>query len=348
MKDKFPKISIVILNHNTGQLLENCISSVLNTPNFELEVILVDNLSEDNSHKKCKELFPEITLIENKENLGYCAGNNVGIEKATGEFIVILNPDTEVTPTWLEKLVSAYEEHGEGLYQPKCLSLRDKELFDGAGNMIHIFGFGYSRAKGMKDVHQFEKDENVCYASGACLFTKTKTMKKIGMFDPFLFVYHDDLDLGWRAAHQGIKSFYIPSATIFHYGSFIYKWSPFKFFQLEKNRIYCLLTHYSKSTFYKILPSLILIEIIMFFIYLSKGLIKEKIRGYSTILKNRKHIRKRYEELESIKIISDKEFIKKFPDELFITEEVGKGLSVKIFQSVVKNLSRINKYVLGV
>lgn len=346
--DKFPKVTIVILNHNTGKLLENCINSVLKTPNINLEIILVDNLSEDNSHKKCKELFPEIILIENKKNLGYCGGNNVGIEKATGEYIVILNPDTEVEPNWLEKFVSAYEKHGEGLYQPKCLSLRNKELFDGAGNMIHIFGFGYSRAKGMKDNHQFDNLEKVCYASGACLFTKTDTIKKIGMFDPFLFVYHDDLDLGWKAAQQGIESYYIPTAIIYHYGSFIYKWSPFKFFQLEKNRIYCLLTHYSKSTFYKILPSLIVIEILMFFVYLSKGMIKEKIKGYTIIIKNRKQIRKKYKELESKKIISDKEFIKKFPNELFITEEVGKGISVRIFQLIVKNLSKINKFILRI
>ena len=127
--------SIVVLNYNAGKLLLDCIESVFKTKNEKFEVIVVDNISTDNSHKKCKEKFPEIHLIENKENLGYCEGNNVGIRNAKGEFIVILNPDTKVEPNWLEELFNTYEKFGDGLYQPKIMAFEDN-LFDGVSLLL--------------------------------------------------------------------------------------------------------------------------------------------------------------------------------------------------------------------
>ena len=116
-----PLISIIILNFNAGDLLLNCVNSVFKSTYTNFEVIIVDNVSKDNSHIRCKEKFEKIQLIENKENLGYCEGNNVGIRNAKGDFILILNPDTVVEPNWLEHLLNAYKSFGEGLYQPKHL-----------------------------------------------------------------------------------------------------------------------------------------------------------------------------------------------------------------------------------
>ena len=130
--NKFPLVSIIVLNYNAGELLLNCINSLKKSTYSNLEIIIVDNISSDGSQEKCKNKFPDIKLIQNKNNLGYCGGNNVGIQHASGEFIVILNPDTIVEPNWINELISAYNEFGEGLYQPKILSLNEekKSLFD--------------------------------------------------------------------------------------------------------------------------------------------------------------------------------------------------------------------------
>ena len=206
-------VSIIILNYNAGDLLLNCVDSVFKStyPNFE--VIIVDNLSTDNSHIRCKEKFEKIQLIENKKNLGYCEGNNVGIKSANGEFILILNPDTIVDPDWLNELFHAYHKHGEALYQPKHLSLKEKSSIMSTGNMINVFGFGYAREKGEKDVNQHNAIEQIGYASGTCLFVPSSIFKNVGLLDPFIFLYHDDLDFGWRAAQLGIKSYYVPSSV---------------------------------------------------------------------------------------------------------------------------------------
>ena len=104
-----PLVSIVILNYNAEKFLDECINSINQTEKINFEIILVDNASTDKSYRGYTQKFPEIKLIENKKNLGYCEGNNVGIRSAKGEFIVVLNPDTVVTPTWLYELINAYQ-----------------------------------------------------------------------------------------------------------------------------------------------------------------------------------------------------------------------------------------------
>ena len=333
-------MSIVILNYNAGNLLLNCVESVFRSRYDSFEVILVDNASKDGSHIKCKEKFTKIRLIENKENLGYCEGNNIGIRQASGDFILILNPDTEVEPTWLQELLLAYTNHGEGLYQPKILSLYEKKILQSTGNIIHLFGFGFARDKGELDRNQYNKVEQIGYASGTCLFTSLDVLRRIGLLDSFLFLYHDDLDLGWRAAHMGIKSYFVPSATIYHAESYILKWSSKKFFWLERNRRYCLLTHYSKRTYRKMLPSLIVLDLIVWFFYLSKGFIGSKIRADIDIIRNKEHISKKYQELESKKIIPDTELIKSFPNTIFVPENVSSILGSKMFNSILSRLSK--------
>ena len=335
-----PLVSIIILNYNAGNLLLNCVDSVFKStyPNFE--VIIVDNLSTDNSHIRCKEKFKKIQLIENEKNLGYCEGNNVGIKSAKGEFILILNPDTIVETNWIDELLNAEKEFGDGLYQPKILSLNEENIIQSTGNMLHIFGFGFAKDKGKNDNLEETDIEKIGYASGTCLFTSKEVLDKIGLLDSFLFLYHDDLDLGWRAAQLGINSFYVPNSIIYHAESYALKWSAKKFYWLERNRKYCLLTHYSKKTYAKMLPSLLLVDFFVWFFYLSKGFVGSKIKADLDILRNKKSIEKKYQELESKKIVPDEELVKKFPDEIFVPVDVTDGSVNRRFNSILSRLSK--------
>ena len=335
-----PLVSIIILNYNAGNLLLNCVDSVFKStyPNFE--VLVVDNISTDNSHIVCKKKFEKIHLIENKENLGYCEGNNVGIRNANGEFVVILNPDTIVEPNWLNHLMSAYNEFGEGLYQPKFFSLNEKHVLQSTGNMLHIFGFGFAKDKGKIDDEKMESVEKINYASGTCLFTSKIVLDKIGLLDPFLFLYHDDLDLGWRAAHIGINSFYVPKSIIYHAESYSIKWSSKKFYWLERNRKYCLLTHYSKETYAKMRLSLFLVDLCVWLFYLSKGFLGAKIKAELDIFRNRKTIKIRHNELEKMKIVLDKDLIEKFPDEIFVPKNVSEPVFNQLFNKILSALSK--------
>ena len=335
-----PLVSVIVLNYNAGELLLNCINSLKKSKYTNLEILVIDNISSDGSQTKCKEQFPDIKLIQNKENFGYCGGNNIGIREAKGEFIVILNPDTIVESNCIEELIFAQNKFGDGLYQPKILSLNEENIIQSTGNMLNIFGFGFARDKGNKVSDKNEEIEKIGYASGTCLFTSRKVLEKVGLLDEFLFLYHDDLDLGWRAAQIGISSFYVPKSKIFHVESYSLKWSAKKFFWLERNRKYCLLTHYSKNTYKKMRFSLILVDLFVWAFYFSKGFLGAKIKAESEIRKNKENIEKKYQELESRKIISDKELIKHFPDEIFVPTNVSQESMNQTFNSILTRLSK--------
>ena len=338
-----PLVSIIILNYNAGNLLLECIESVLQTNYQKFEIIIVDNDSKDDSVDRCKEKFRDVQIIENKKNLGYCEGNNVGIRNAKGEFIAILNPDTVVDSNWLKELIKGYKIFGDGMYQPRFLTTNNHKILQGTGNMINLFGFGFARNKGDIDEGQFNEPERIGYASGTCLFTSKKIIEELDMFDSFLFAYHDDLDLCWRAALKNIKSYYIPSSIVYHPPEgYTFKWNSFKFYLLERNRQYCLLTHYSRKTYFKMLPALMIIEIGVFFYYLKKGVLLSKFKATLSILKNFKHINVTYKKIQNKRTISDRELIKIFEDDITIPKMMDSKNNNSL-GNLIKNLSQFTR-----
>ena len=335
-----PLVSLVILNFNAGKLLLNCIESLSNLTYQNVELIVVDNVSTDNSQNECKEKFPKIKLIQNEKNTGYCGGNNIGIKNANGEFIIILNPDTVVEPNLIDMFMKAYNIHGDGLYQPKISSLDEKTILQSTGNMIHIFGFGFARDKGNQERNQIEQITKVGYAAGTCLFALKETFLKLKMFDEFLFLYHDDLDIGWRAAQRGINSYIVPYTTIYHAESYSLKWSKKKFFWLERNRRYCLMTHYSKDTLKTIKKELWITELLIWIVYFSKGYLTAKIKAELELRNNKEFIFKKQKEIESEKKISDIELIKTFPDRIEIPKFVSDNVQSNWFLNTLENLSK--------
>ena len=339
-----PLVSIIILNYNGGELLIECIKSILKSKYENIEIIVVDNSSNDGSQIKCKEKFKDIVLIQNKKNLGYCGGNNEGIRSANGDYLIILNPDVVVEPEWISEMIISFHKYGPGFYQPKILSNKDHEIIISAGNQIQIFGFGYSRGKGVTDIGQYEKDEEISYASGTCLFTTSEIFRKVGYFDPYLFAYHDDLDLCWRGQLLGIKSFYVHKAIIYHpLEGYSFKWNSFKFFLMERNRIYCLLKNYSFKSIVKMIPSLLLIEIAVTIFYLKKGFLIAKIKANLDILKNLKLVLKNHKNIQSNRKKQDYELIKIFSEDIEIPKWVlPKNDNTKL-SKIIKIISKLSK-----
>jgi len=337
-------VSIVVLNYNAGKLLDDCISSIYKTEKVNFELILVDNASTDKTYRECIQKFPDVKLIENKKNLGYCEGNNVGIRASKGNFVVVLNPDTVVNPTWLYELIRVYQENGEGIYQPKILATTDHDMLLSSGQFIQLFGFGYSRGKGEKHVQENNNIEKISYASGTCLFTSKAILQQLDYFDPFLFAYHDDLDLCWRAAMLGICSFYVPTSIIFHpIEGYSFKWSKFKFYLMERNRQYCILTHFSKTSYLKMLPSLILIDFAVSLFYLKKGMFTTKIKTSLNILKNLTKISKKYQKIQDTRTLSDKEILNIFQDKIQVPKWVVSEENSDSFNNFLNKLSKTTR-----
>ena len=263
--------SIIILNYNGELFLENCIESIIKNTPEKHEIIIVDNNSPDKSGELFLEKYKKCKFILNKKNVGVPEGLNIGIKNSNGEFIVFLNNDLTVNEKWLTEFFSAYKKFGDALYQPKSLKMKNLEEIDGVGNMINVFGFGFSRGKGEPDIGKYDKNiEEISYASGTCMFLPKRIIDDIGIFDKILFAYHEEVDFGWRARLNGYKSYYVPDSLIHHFGSANWGWSKKKFFLLERNRWIVLLKNYSGKTIIKLLPSLFLIEIVLLGFFIKK------------------------------------------------------------------------------
>jgi GT2 family glycosyltransferase len=317
-----PLTSIIILNYNGGNDLFECIESVVQTKDCKYEIILIDNGSSDDSHIKCKNEFPKIKLIQNKKNIGMTA-RNIGIDNSKADFVVFLDSDTVVEKFWLKHLIESFKKHGDGLYQPKILEKQNRDIISSCGNLINIFGFGFAKERGKKDNVQFDEFSKIGYTSGACTFSSLNTIKKIGKIDEIFFAYHDDLEYGWRASLLGIDSFFESHSRIYHRVSLtLEKSSSKKFFLTERNRLICLKTLYSKKTYYKIFPLILILEIGIFIYFLTKGLGLMKLKTYFSLLKLNSKISEKRKNIEKIRNYPDVQIIKKFSDEFILPHDV--------------------------
>ena len=343
-----PFTSIIILNYDGGNDLFECIESVEQTKDCKYEIILIDNGSRDDSHIKCKNEFSKIKLIQNKKNIGMAA-RNIGIEHSKADFIVFLDSDTVVEQFWLKHLIESFKKHGEGLYQPKILEKENRDIISSCGNLINIFGLGFAKGRGKKDNIQFDEFSKIGYTSGACTFSSLDTIKKIGKIDEIFFAYHDDLEYGWRASLLGIDSFFESKSRIYHRVSLtLEKSSPKKLFLTERNRLICLKTLYSRKTYYRIFPLIILLEIGIFMYFLSKGLGLMKLKTYFSLLKLNSKILEKRKNIEKIRNYSDVQIIKKFSNEFILPHDIIPTKNSNKINSIMIFLSSIARKLINV
>ncbi|MDP1624077.1 MAG: glycosyltransferase [Bacteroidales bacterium] len=226
------KLSIVIVNYNVKYFLEQCLHSVQSAcTGIEAEIIVVDNASVDGSLKMVKEKFPEVFLIENKENKGFSSANNQAIRKSKGEYVLLLNPDTIVEDDTLRKVVTFMDQHpdGGGL-GVKMLDGKGKFLPESKRSLPYpsvaffkVFGlsslFPKSRLFGAYHLGYLDKDKThiVEVLSGAFMLLRRTVLDKIGLLDEAFFMYGEDIDLSYRITLAGYKNYYYPETRIIHY-----------------------------------------------------------------------------------------------------------------------------------
>jgi len=312
-----PLVSVVIVNYNSGAYLEPCVRSVLQSTYPRKELIIIDNASTDRSLTHVEALYPDATIVRNPGNLGYSGAGNIGIAKAKGEYVVVMNPDTVVDRHWLDKLVDAAARYPQAAFlQPKILLMDDQHILNSAGNMIHVAGFGICRGIGTPDEGRFEKEAEVCYTSGACTLARTEAIREIGPMDRLFFAYGEDKDWGWRGLMMGWHSMYIPSSMILH------KWSPIlghsgkKFYLLEFERLLSIWKNYSRRTLLILAPLLLLVEASVLLHATFKGWLAEKLRSYSDLLRVREAVARERRVIEARRAIPDGTVIRSFVAEI--------------------------------
>lgn len=226
------KLSIIIVNYNVKYFLEQCLHSVLKAcREVDAEILVVDNNSVDGSVQMIRKKFPEVHLIENKENKGFSQANNQAIRKSLGEYILLLNPDTLVEDDTLTKIVQYMDQHPEaGGLGVKMLDGKGKFLPESKRGLptpsvafFKIFGFSRlfpkSHIFGKYHLGYLDKDQihEIDILAGAFMLLKKKVLDKIGLLDEEFFMYGEDIDLSYRITQAGYKNIYFPDARIIHY-----------------------------------------------------------------------------------------------------------------------------------
>ena len=312
-----PLVSIVVLNFNGEGLLRECLNSVFRTNYTNYEVIVVDNGSSDRSCEIVNEEFIHARLVRNPVNSGYSRGNNIGILRSRGQFVVLLNNDTVVEPNWLPELVREAKQNPMCFYQPKIL-FADSKRINSAGNVIQLFGFGFPRGIGQLDVGQYDEKWRSSYASGACVLASKSLIEEVGLLDEFFFDFYEDVNWGWRASMLGYESVYIPSAAIYHNwgGTWGKDMSSKKFYLIERSRIATVLRNYSSGSLAVMLPALVLVELMVVLYGFRRGFVSGKMRAYSDVLKATNILRRQRRKLQSMRKKSDKLVVQTFGIEL--------------------------------
>jgi O-antigen biosynthesis protein len=226
------KLSIVIVNYNVKYFLEQCLHSVQSAcKEIDAEIFVVDNDSVDGSVRMVKNKFPEVHLLENKENKGFSAANNQAIRRSKGEYVLLLNPDTIVEDDTLRKVVDFMDLHPDaGGLGVKMLDGKGKFLPESKRGLPYpsvaffkVFGlsslFPKSRLFGSYHLGYLDKDKThtVDVLAGAFMLLRKKVLDKIGLLDEKFFMYGEDIDLSYRITKAGYKNYYYPGTRIIHY-----------------------------------------------------------------------------------------------------------------------------------
>ncbi len=214
-------ISVVVVNWNRRDLLRACLESLRAQTYRNLEVVVVDNTSCDNSLEYLKACSPGIKIIANKENLLYSYAQNQGIIQAKGEFILSLNNDVILDRDFLKEAITAMKtDENIGIVSGKILS-GDKNFIDTAGQLLSRFRKPLERGYRQKDSGQFDKAGFIFGACGACALYRSRMLDEIRLqnaeyFDNDYGLFYEDLDLNWRANIFGWKAYYAPKAVGYH------------------------------------------------------------------------------------------------------------------------------------
>lgn len=226
------QLSLIIVSYNTKDILQECLTSVFqSSEDFTKEVIVVDNASHDGSIEMVEKEFPQVTLIQNKENLGFSKANNIGVKQSKGEYVLFLNSDTVVTKNVFAEMVSFMEKHTDAGAATCRVELRNGELDDAAHRgfptpwnaFCYFFGLtrlfphikffsGYTIGwENMAAIHRID------VLAGAFMIVRRTAGEEVGWWDEDYFWYGEDIDFCFTLKEKKWQIYYVPTVSILHY-----------------------------------------------------------------------------------------------------------------------------------
>jgi len=340
MSQKNKKVVIMYLlwDQEPKLYLEDCIEGLKKQtyPKEDMELLLVYNSHKlenpsqapyiEETLEKNKEHLPHITFLNQKENLGFSGGNNLGMQWAIDngfDYVFLHNGDAYMGENCISKLVEKIEEDESiGAAQSLVLLHPETELINTSGNALHylMMGYGNDYRVNKKDV-KLDEVVDVGYISGAAIMMRTDLLAKHGLWREEYFMYHEDTDYSLRLRMQGYRTVMVRDSEFFH--KYQFSKSISKYYWMERNRYVLLLIFYKWPTIFVIFPMLLALDIGLIFFSLKGGWFKERMKVYKYWLnyKNYKVWFQFRKGVQKTRKISDRELLKSSVSEILFQEK---------------------------
>ena len=241
-----PSVAVVILNWNGKSYLERFLPSVMKSVYGNLQIVVADNASTDDSVSFLKSHYPSIKLIINGENYGFAGGYNQALTQVDADYFILLNSDVEVPENWIKPVIDLMEASSQiAVAQPKIKQQQHKQTFEyagAAGGFLDRYGYAFCRGRLFGDVEkdegQYENSIQIFWASGAAFFIKRKAWQEAGGFDADLFAHMEEIDLCWRLQNKGYEIYCCAATEVYHVGGgTLDASSPFKTYLNFRNNL---------------------------------------------------------------------------------------------------------------
>lgn len=314
-----PKISIVIPNMNGAHFLRPCLDSLRRQIFTNFELIIIDNASNDDSLIVAKDKIPEAIIYSFEKNEGFAKAVNQGIKMAKGEYIFLLNNDTELDINCLNTLNNFLDQHSDiSFCATKMLYFEERNIIDIAGDILTIYGIAHKRGNGEIDSGQYDKGQAIFGACAGAAFYRRSLFEQIGYFDEDFFAYLEDVDISFRANLAGHKCWYVPEAIVYHVdGGTSRKFQKFALFLTIRNQLYLIYKNFSWPLFFISLPFLLIGQTRNFLSGLKNHYLKDVFKAYGEFFMNLKTLRKKRNKIQREKTVNALEILhllsKKYP-----------------------------------
>ncbi|MFA5317896.1 MAG: glycosyltransferase family 2 protein [Patescibacteria group bacterium] len=311
------KIGIIIVNYKdyAQRFLYDCIETLRKQEgeNLDCQLYIIDNSSSEETREYLKKQAPEAKIIPRSDG-NYSAANGAGIEQAGQngcEYFVIVNMDVVFNKNWLSELVKAVNSDEQvGIAQSKVMLWPEKDKINSVGNVINFLGFGFTQGYREKNKEIEEIEEIKGYASGCSMIIKLEVIEKIGNYDSEYYMYHDDVELGWRTKLAGYKIVLAPKSVVYH--KYEFSRSVRMLYYMERNRYIAILSFYKLPTILLVLPPLVIMDLGMLAYSIINGWFGTKLKVYLYFLqpKNWQHIFQVRQQVKKFRQVSDRVIIK--------------------------------------
>ena len=307
------RVGIFVLNYNGKRFVQDLYSSLLSQTYKDFDVIVADNASSDDSIALIKRNFPNIKILQFKKNYGFAKAFNYIAQKNPYEFLLFLNNDVHVAPTWLEELMKSIERN-KLILMANCKNLywTQPDFINSAGGKLTFLGSGMQLGNYEKNLNYIDLEKYVGMAQGCAMLVRRALFLKVGGFDNNYFLLGEEADICWRGWLSGYRTIYNPKSILYHYGAYSIKQKTWFFteFQVTKNRYMTLL----KNAQLRYLPFSLVFSVLFDFTKIIQRRETSEIsaifKSFFYLLINFRNVYHKRKTIQSLRRISDQKLIR--------------------------------------